>query len=75
MENKYHPLTEEQFVELQAVLSSIGSHLPEKKAPFIWDVFNAVRDEREPRPCTCSSAGAHWKRAIDHLMNWVKEKA
>jgi hypothetical protein len=75
MENKYSPLTEEQFVELQAILSSLGAYLPENKAPFIWDMFNAVRNETETRPCTCSSAGAHWKRAIDHLMNWVKEKA
>lgn len=74
MENKYHPLNEEQFIELKDTLKSIGAYLPENKAPYIWDSFNAVRDERETRPCTCASSGAHWKRAMDYLYNWVKER-
>lgn len=74
MENKYHPLTEEQFIELRDIIRSIGAYLPENLAPYIWDSFNNLRGENEHRPCTCASSGAHWKRAMDYLYNWVKER-
>jgi hypothetical protein len=74
MENKYHPLTEEQFIELSNTIKGIGAYLPENLAPYIWNHFNTLRGENETRPCTCASSGAHWKRAMDYLYNWVKEK-
>lgn len=74
MENKYAPLTEEQFIELKSFIKTIGAYLPENQAPYVWNTFNHIRGEREPQPCTCASSGAHWKRAIDFLFNWVKEK-
>jgi hypothetical protein len=73
-QSKYHPLSLEEFQALDSTLISIGAYLPENKAPYIWDNFNRVRGENEPRPCTCGSAGAHWKRAVDYLHNWVKER-
>ena len=69
-----HPLTFEEFEELDKTISSLGSHLPENLAPYIWDNFNRLRNEREPRPCMCGSAGAHWKRAVDYLRNWINER-
>ncbi len=71
---KYYPLTFEEFQELDKTLSEIGAYLPENKAPYIWDNFNKLRNENEPRPCTCASSGAHWKRAVDYLHNWIKER-
>ena len=73
-ENKYHPLTSEEFDVLYQTVSSLGAYLPENKAPYIWDNFNRVRGENEPRPCTCASSGAHWKRAVDYLTDWVKQR-
>lgn len=73
-QSKYHPLSLEEFQALDATLTSIGAYLPENKAPYIWATFNFLRGENEPRPCTCGSAGAHWKRAVDYLNNWVKER-
>lgn len=73
-ENKYHPLTLEEFEQLKGTILSIGSHLPENLAPYIWDNFNKLRNENEPRPCTCGSAGAHWKRAVDYLTDWTKQR-
>lgn len=67
-------LTEEQLLELKNELSQIGAYLPENKAPYIWNTFNHIRDIQEPRPCMCASAGGHWKRAIDFLNDYVKDK-
>ena len=67
-------LTPEQLQELKDTLSGIGAYLPENKVPYIWDTFNHVRDEQEPRPCTCASAAGHWKRAIDFLHDYVKNR-
>ena len=73
-ENKYHPLTLEEFQELDRTVSSLGAYLPENLAPYIWNNFNKLRNENENRPCMCGSAGAHWKRATDYLRNWVNER-
>ena len=74
-ESKYAPLSYEEFVELKGVVDAITSHMPEDKAPLIWNTFNAVRGANERRPCTCGSAGAHWGRAIAHLKEWIKSKS
>jgi hypothetical protein len=74
MENKYHPLTEEQFIGLRDLIQSIGAYLPENKASYVWNMYNQLRDERETQPCMCGSAGGHWKRAMDFLYHWVKER-
>jgi len=69
-----HPLTFEEFEELDKTISSLGAYLSENQAPYIWDNFNKLRGENEPRPCMCPSAGAHWKRAVDHLHNWINQR-
>jgi hypothetical protein len=65
-------LPEEEIKELKEFLSTLGAYLPEDKAPYVWNLFNHLRGENEPRPCTCASSGAHWKRAIDFLYDWTK---
>lgn len=67
-------LTEVQLEELKSELSQISSRLPENKAHYIWNTFNHIRGEREPMPCMCGSSGAHWKRAVDFLHDYVKNK-
>lgn len=67
-------LTTEQINELKSILSGIGAYLPESQAPYIWNTFNHIRGVNEPTPCTCASSGAHWKRAIDFLHEYVKDK-
>ena len=72
--DKFYPLTQEQFDDLDKTVSEMGAYLPENKAPYIWDNFNKLRNQNEPRPCMCASAGGHWKRAMDFLYNWVKDR-
>jgi hypothetical protein len=67
-------LNPEQLQELKDTLKDIGAYLPENKAPYIWDTFNHIREESEMRPCMCSSSGRHWKRAIDFLHDYIKDK-
>ena len=69
-----HPLTFDEFIELDKFINSLGSYLPDDKAGYVWNNFNRLRGENEPQPCTCASSAAHWKRAVDYLYNWVKER-
>lgn len=73
-ENKFHPLTEQEFTELSDFILSLGGYLPDNKAGYVWSNFNRVRGQNEPQPCTCGSSAGHWKRAVDHLHKWVKER-
>lgn len=65
-------LTEEEYNELKEFLSTIGAYMPENRANYVWNLYNRLRGENEPQPCTCASSGAHWKRAIDFLYDWIK---
>lgn len=75
MENNYEPLTESEFTELKGFINEIGAYLPENKAGYVWSMFNKLRGENEMQPCTCASSGKHWKRAVDYLFNWVKDRS
>ena len=67
-------LTPEQLEELKSTLKEIGAYLPENKANYIWNTYKAITDSNELQPCMCASAGGHWKRAVDFLHNYIKEK-
>jgi len=68
------PLTVEEFQQVKDVVARVVDRLPEHDAPFIWTMFNKLRDEREPQPCTCASSGAHWGRAIGYLREWLSTR-
>lgn len=75
MENKYAPLTEEQFLELDSVLTKeIGAYIPENRMNYVWSTRNLILNLHEPQPCGCASAGALWKNAVDFLNQWVKDR-
>jgi hypothetical protein len=67
-------LNEKEFEDLKSILSQITTRLPEDKAHYVWNTFNHIRGEHEPQPCMCGSSGAHWKRAVDFLHDYVKNK-
>lgn len=73
-QSNYHPLTQDQFIELKGFIQSLGAYLPEDKAGYVWNTYNHIRAVNEPQPCTCSSSGALWKGAVDFLANWIKER-
>jgi hypothetical protein len=67
-------LNPEELQILKDTLKDIGAYLPENKAPYIWNTFNQIRELQEPQPCLCSSSGGHWKRAVDFLHDYAKNK-
>jgi hypothetical protein len=73
-DDKYLPLTTPQYLELKEFLSNLGSNLPTDKLSYVWNTYNAVRNMKENQPCGCGSAAGMWRRAIDELSAWVKEK-
>jgi hypothetical protein len=73
-ESKYTPLTFEEYQRLSTFILDLGGYLPDSEAGYVWSTFNRLREINEPQPCTCASSGAHWKRAVDYLYRWVKER-
>ena len=43
-ENKYHPLTEQEFTELSDFILNLGGYLADNKAGYVWSNFNRVRN-------------------------------
>jgi hypothetical protein len=74
MDNKYAPLTEQEYNEMADFILNLGAYLPDNKASWVWATFNKLRDTNETQPCTCSSSAGHWRRAVDYIFNWVKER-
>ena len=72
---KYYPLTEEEAEQVAMILAEVKDRLPEGHAPFLWTMFNKVRNQTEPQPCTCASSGAHWGRCVNELRAWLKQRS
>ena len=72
--DKYEPLSQEEFIDLREFITTLGPYLPDNKAPYVWGMFNRLRNENEPQPCTCPSSAGHWKRAINYLFDWVNKR-
>ena len=74
MEEKYYPLSIEEFNELAQIIDSITTHVPGDKIGYIWSKFNRINARQEPQPCSCPSAAGHWKRAIDGLREFINQR-
>ena len=67
-------MSEQELIELKEVLASITTHIPENQAGYIWKMYSQVDGDHGAQPCMCSSAGKHWKAAVDTLNNYIKGK-
>ena len=75
MENKYTPLSEEEFKELREHLKGITNHLPEHLMGPFWGWCNIIRGERINQPCGhCSSVAGLWGNCVEALRNFVNER-
>ncbi len=74
MENKYTPLSEQEFIELKEQLAGIKSFLPEHLMGTLWSKCNAIRGERINQPCSCKSSSGLWARCVDDLRQFVRDR-
>jgi hypothetical protein len=64
----------EEYQKLKEAVEGIKDYLPENLLPYIWDNYRIISGNiEEPRPCSCGSAAAHWKKAVDTIKNYIKE--
>ena len=75
MENKYAPLSEEEYNELRVHLEGVKNHLPEHLMNPFWSWCNRIRGERINQPCGCKSAGALWGTCVEDLRKYVRERS
>jgi len=66
-------LSAEELKELRDVMNTITTHIPEHQAGYIWTMYNKVGGDHGNQPCMCSSAGRHWKAAVDFLNKYLKQ--
>ena len=74
MENKYTPLSEQEFIELKEQLAGIKSFLPEHLMGTLWEKCNRIRGERTNQPCSCKSSSGLWARCVDDLRQFVRDR-
>ena len=72
-DNKYEPLTEEQYHSLKGQLAGVKNHLPEELMTTFWVYCNKIRGERTNQPCSCKSSSGLWGSCVNHLREWVKK--
>jgi len=66
--------TVEEYQKLKETAEGIKDYLPENLLPYIWDNYRIISGNiEEPRPCSCGSAAAHWKKAVDMIKNYINE--
>ena len=69
--NRYLPYTPAEYIELKTTVDSINQYIPNDKMGWIWGNHNKILKTNEPQPCSCGSAAAHWKRAVETIRNFV----
>ena len=74
MANNLEPLTIEEFDELNRFITDLGAYIPENKVGYVWGMYNKLNETNEPQPCTCASAAGHWRRAVNYLHTFVKDR-
>lgn len=73
-QSKYHPLSLSEFQELKEFITTLGAYLPDNKTGYVWSTFTKLNGTSEPQPCNCPSSAGHWRRAVDYLFDYVKNK-
>jgi hypothetical protein len=71
-ENKYHPLTESEYLELKSKIDSIRDYLPEMLLGYVWGTYKTITGSNENQPCSCKSSGALWLKAVTVLRDYLK---
>ena len=71
-ENKYHPLSESEYLELKSKIESIRDYLPEMLLDYVWSTYKVITKSVETRPCSCGSAAALWRKAVNVLQDYLK---
>ena len=69
--NRYLPYTQAEYVELKSTIDAIGHHIPNDKMHYIWNNHNRILNTNEQTPCSCGSAAAHWKRAVETIRSFI----
>jgi len=72
IENKYHPLTEQEYLELKSKIQSITDYLPEMLLAYTWDNYKRITGSQENQPCSCKSSGNQWLKAVNVLRDYIK---
>jgi len=70
MESKF---TKEEIKDIKDKLSQIGSHIPSNLATWVWGTYLTISGHKENQPCTCGSAGKHWRRAVETISAYVRD--
>jgi hypothetical protein len=73
MENKYNPLTEQEYLELKSKIDSIKDYLPESLLGYTWDNYKKISGSNENQPCGCKSAGGLWLKAVTVLREYLNK--
>jgi hypothetical protein len=71
MENRYHPYTEEGYIELKQIASTIKDYIPEDKASYIWNNFKLISGDKSNQPCMCGSAAKYWGGAMNTIRDFI----
>ena len=69
MASKYN---EEELQQIKLNLDRITDRIPNDLASWVWNTYKDITGSRENQPCSCGSAGKHWRKAVDTIREYVK---
>jgi len=68
-----YEFSKEEIQQIKDNLSQIGSHIPNNLASWVWGTYLKISGHNENQPCSCGSAGKHWKRAVDTISAFIRD--
>lgn len=70
--NQELKFSKEEFQQLKEFSNSLGSYLPTDKTDYIWNSYLKITGKPELKPCTCSSSGKLWSKALLTIKNYIQ---
>jgi hypothetical protein len=67
--------TKEEFEGIKEMVNSITTHIPKHQMNLVWESYKRITGSTEATPCSCPSAGKHWKKAMNIVSEYVKENS
>ena len=71
---KYFPYNETEYMELKTIAATFRDTLPTDKLNWAWNNYKKITGSTEGQPCGCGSAAAHWKKAVDAINEFIRNK-
>jgi hypothetical protein len=63
--------TEEEYLDLKNLMSTVKDYIDPNQVHPIWNAYNKITGNNGPAPCTCTPR--KWIDAVNEIRNFISQ--